>query len=170
MPQWDSPLRGYEDAEPLPSTLNPDGLTVHNPPGSSELSSAYDEFPKEFDPSACRFDFHIYYVPSSPEESTYAKELYERIRREFPELPVYQFWDRPVGPHTTAMFEVDTLSPHQTGALFSGLRYTGDPASDVLIHPNTGDALRDHTELATWMCRRWPINDSILKKKNKDTA
>jgi len=169
MSQWESPLRGYEDAEPLPSTLNPDGLTVYNPPGSGGLLSAYDEFPKEFDSSACRFDFHIYYMPSDPEESTYAKELYERIRREFSELPVYQFWDRPVGPHTTGMFEVDTLSPHQTGALFSWLAIHRGPC-DVLVHPNTEDALRDHTELATWMGRRWPINDCIFKKKIKDAA
>lgn len=33
----------------------------------------------------------------------------------------------------------------------------------VLIHPNTGDAYKDHTELATWMGKSWPIHTEILK-------
>ena len=51
-------------------------------------------------------------MPSSQSETKYAKELHERIRREFPEvrvpvfkkilphwqqLRIYKFWDRPVG-------------------------------------------------------------------------
>ena len=33
----------------------------------------------------------------------------------------------------------------------------------VLIHPNTGDAYKDHTELMTWMGTPWPLNVSPLK-------
>ena len=33
----------------------------------------------------------------------------------------------------------------------------------VLIHPNTNDALRDHTEHATWMGMPFPLNTDILK-------
>ncbi|KAF8906307.1 DOPA-like domain-containing protein [Gymnopilus junonius] len=102
-------------------------------------------------------------MPSSQSESLFAKELHERIRREFPELRIYRFWDRPVGPHPTAMFEVNTFDPHQTGALFSWLAVNRGPCS-VLIHPNTDDPYRDHTERAIWMGRPWPLNDTILKK------
>lgn len=28
----------------------------------------------------------------------------------------------------------------------------------VLVHPNTSDALKDHTELATWMGKPYPLN------------
>ncbi len=33
----------------------------------------------------------------------------------------------------------------------------------VLIHPNTGDAYRDHTELATWMGTPYPLYAGMLK-------
>jgi Dopa 4,5-dioxygenase family len=123
------------------------------------------------------------------------------------------------------MFEVNTFTPHQTGALFSFLTvyrgpcswvhsdisplsrvlYCGWIAADifrllfssrdtpsllfspsalfhhpnnlrvdmrldsashpysVLIHPNTDDAYKDHTELMTWMGTPWPLNASLLK-------
>ena len=51
-----SPLTGYENAEPLPTTLNPDGKSLYNPPGPK--SSAYDVFPPPIDSSNNGFDFH----------------------------------------------------------------------------------------------------------------
>lgn len=42
----------------------------------------------------------------SAAQTAHARKLHERIRREFPELRVYRFWDRPVGPHPVPMFEV----------------------------------------------------------------
>lgn len=35
----------------------------------------------------------------------------------------------------------------------------------VLIHPNTGDSLRDHTELATWMGRPYALLTEVLKPR-----
>jgi hypothetical protein len=34
----------------------------------------------------------------------------------------------------------------------------------VLIHPNTGAAHKDHTELMSWMGRPWPLFDGLLRK------
>lgn len=34
----------------------------------------------------------------------------------------------------------------------------------MLIHPNTNDAHKDHTELQSWMGRPWPLNDGLLKR------
>ncbi|PSS31130.1 hypothetical protein PHLCEN_2v2335 [Hermanssonia centrifuga] len=81
---WKSPLVGYENAEPLPTTVNPDGKSLYNPPGPKSL--AYDEFPEPIDSSNNGFDFHIYYMQADPEQTRFAKELHERIRREFPEF------------------------------------------------------------------------------------
>jgi hypothetical protein len=54
---WDSPLKGYENAEPLPTNvLNADGNSLYNPPGPK--SAAYEEFPKPIDSSHNGFDFH----------------------------------------------------------------------------------------------------------------
>ncbi|TFK29643.1 hypothetical protein FA15DRAFT_663795 [Coprinopsis marcescibilis] len=159
-----SPLEGFEGLPPLPDDKNLDGKSLFNPP-SDKLSEAYTTFQEPIDASNNGFDFHIYYSPSIEAEAQYARELHERIRREFPELRTYRFWDRPVGPHPTAMFEVNTFTPHQTGTLFSWLVVYRGPCS-VLIHPNTDDAHRDHTELATWMGKPWPLHTDFLKARH----
>ncbi|KZP09915.1 hypothetical protein FIBSPDRAFT_900155 [Athelia psychrophila] len=157
---WTSPLQGYENAEPLPDTKNPDGKSLYNPPGPK--SAAYEEFPKPIDSSNNGFDFHIYYMPNVEGDMKFAKELHERIRREFPEIRIYKFWEKAVGPHPTAMFECNTFSPWQTGTFFSWLVVNRGPCS-VLIHPNTDDAFKDHTELATWIGKPWPLYTEMLK-------
>jgi hypothetical protein len=53
---WESPLKGYENADSLPTTINTDGKSLYNPPGPK--SAAYDEFPKPIDSSNNGFDFH----------------------------------------------------------------------------------------------------------------
>ena len=53
---WESPLVGYENAEPLPTALNADGKSLQNVPGP--LSPAYDEFPAPIRTNGNGFDFH----------------------------------------------------------------------------------------------------------------
>lgn len=115
MSSWKSPLEGYENAEPLPTTINPDGKSLFNPPGAK--SAAYEEFPPPIDSTNNGFDFHgafdcicafseaacrnlvcvgpclifsssllVYYMPTNQAELKFARELHERIRREFPEV------------------------------------------------------------------------------------
>ncbi|EIW81181.1 hypothetical protein CONPUDRAFT_55737 [Coniophora puteana RWD-64-598 SS2] len=133
---------------------------LENTPGPR--SKAYDEFPEGFEHPKSGFDFHIYYIQKNPAAVKYATELHGRIRKEFPELKIFAMNDGPVGPHPTASFEVDTTTPHETGAFFSWLAVNRGPC-DVLVHPNTNDTYRDHTELATWMGRQWPIYDDLLR-------
>lgn len=80
------------------------------------------------------------------------------------------------------MFEINTFTPHDTGALFGWLVVNRGPCSyvdfvsirlpqkhvindlhRVLIHPNTDNAYRDHTERATWIGTPWPVNAEMLK-------
>jgi DOPA 4,5-dioxygenase len=106
------------------------------------------------------------------------------------------------------MFAVYTISPHQTGALFSWLVvnrgpcsyvllrnlpdlifinsiYLSNPGSrgrhvsfdrvpllfvvldcmeiSVLVHPNTNNMYRDHTELVSWMGKPWPLNTDYFE-------
>ncbi|KAJ7513116.1 DOPA-like domain-containing protein [Mycena galericulata] len=152
--KYPSPLKGYENAEPLPNVLSDDGQSLYNPP--AKKSPAYDQFVAPITTETNGFDFQVYYRPSSAMESQYARELHERIRREFPELRIYKLWDEPMGPHPTAMFEIGTFTPHETGALFSWLVVFRGPLS-VLVHPITDDKYRDHSELVTWMGPPWPL-------------
>ncbi|KAI1141373.1 DOPA-like domain-containing protein [Hypoxylon sp. FL0543] len=164
---YPSPLEGYENAPPLPDEKNEDGKSFKNP-AREALSKAYLEFPDPLDKGRRGgFDVHIYYLPNNENQTRYAKELWERIRREFPELRIYRFWDRPVGPHPVAMFEVNLFTPAQFGAFIAWLAIYRGPLS-VLIHPNTveeGEGIshgdverRNHTQRAIWMGERFPLD------------
>lgn len=72
-------------------------------------------------------------------------------------------WDKNVGPHTLPMFEVNVFNPAQFGALISWLAVYRGPLS-ALVHPNTGDDVRDHTASATWMGKEIPLNIEVLKQ------
>lgn len=101
------------------------------------MSEAYDKFTAPLDQGIRGgFDIHVYYHQYDPDETKFARALWERIRREFPELRIYKFWDRPVGPHTLAMFEVNLFTPAQFGAFVPWLVINRGPLS-ALIHPNT---------------------------------
>ena len=98
---WKSPLQGFENADPLPTELNPDGKSLVNPPGNTK-SPTYDQFPSPIDSSNNGFDFHsqlfhpksfhsftffpVYYMPTNKVDADHARALHERIRREFPEV------------------------------------------------------------------------------------
>ena len=86
-----------------------------------------------------------------------------------PELRIYKLWDRPIGPHPVAMFEVNVFTPHQFGTFIAWLVINRGPLS-ALVHPNTGDALRDHTQRATWLGRPYPVNVDMLIPKEKKPA
>ena len=74
-----------------------------------------------------------------------------------PELRIYRLWDRPIGPHGVAMFEVNIFSPDQFGAFVPWLVVHRGPLS-ALVHPNTEDEERDHTHGATWLGERMPLD------------
>ncbi|GAA6006506.1 hypothetical protein JCM11491_004987 [Sporobolomyces phaffii] len=179
-------MSSFAYRDPLPSTFpldslpsltddrNPDGKSLVNPTRSSflartqpvrfdsedQLSEWYDTYPEELDTSNNAYDFHIYY--STQPQLEHARKLHSRIRYEFPELRVYKFWEQPIGPHPEPMFEVNTFTPSQFGALFGFLTaYRGD--LNVLIHPNTDDELADHTTKATWMGNKLELKVDFLK-------
>ncbi|KAI1662330.1 DOPA-like domain-containing protein [Daldinia decipiens] len=157
-----SPLEGYENAPPLPDEKNEDGKSYKNP-ARDTLSKTYLEFPDPLDNGRRGgFDVHIYHFQNSESQTRHAKELWERIRREFPELRIYRFWDKPVGPHPIAMFEVNLFSPAQFGAFIPWLAIYRGPLS-VLVHPNTveedeGAERRNHSQRAIWMGERLPLD------------
>ncbi|WPH00179.1 DOPA-like domain-containing protein [Acrodontium crateriforme] len=162
---YPSPLEGYEGLEPLSNEKITEGDHIKGlvNPTPKERSKAYDAFvaPLANDKRG-GFDIHIYYLQTNEFETKFAKELHERIRREFPELRTYQIWDRPIGPHPVAMFEVNVFTPEQFGAFVSWLTINRGPLT-ALVHPNTDDEYRDHTQRAMWMGTPYPLQTGILK-------
>ncbi|KAI4667308.1 uncharacterized protein J4E79_001993 [Alternaria viburni] len=146
-----SPLKGYEGLKPLPDERAEDGKSYVNPPAEKK-SEAYKSFVAPIT-NGIRggFDVHIYFLQSDKEEY------------EVPELRIYRVWDRPIGPHPLAMFEVNIFTPEQFGAFIPWLVINRGPLS-ALIHPNTDDELRDHTQRATWMGQPLPVSTKMFKK------
>ncbi|TXT12859.1 hypothetical protein VHUM_01260 [Vanrija humicola] len=96
------------------------------------------------------WDIHVYAKPGNKTEREFSARLHDAIRREFPEVHLYTFYDRPVGPHPIPQFELDVFGSDQLGALLSFLVANHGPLS-VLVHPNTGDARGDHDQRAIWL-------------------
>jgi hypothetical protein len=81
-----SPLEGYENHAPLSDELNEDGKSFKNPQ-TGVLSPSYEKFTSGIrnDPRG-GFDVHIYCHYSDEQQAKFARELWQRIRLEFPEL------------------------------------------------------------------------------------
>jgi aromatic ring-cleaving dioxygenase len=72
------------------------------------------------------------------------------------------------------MFEVNVFTPEQFGAFIPWLVINRGPLS-ALIHPNTDDEIRDHTQRATWMGQPVPLmlrrmREALEKGKAKSAA
>lgn len=80
-------------------------------------------------------------------------------------MRIYDFFDRPIGPHTVAMFEVNLFTPAQFGAFIPWLVINRGPLS-ALVHPNTvveGEDERNHTQRATWLGEKIPLDLRLFK-------
>lgn len=64
-----------------------------------------------------------------------------------------------------AMFELSLFTPAQFGAFVPWLVVNRGPLS-ALVHPNheDNDAVRDHSQRATWLGERVPVDLAMLKK------
>lgn len=61
------------------------------------------------------------------------------------------------------MFEVNIFTPTQFGAFIPWLVVHRGPLS-ALVHPNTGDPEGDHTQRATWMGERMPLDLDLFER------
>jgi aromatic ring-cleaving dioxygenase len=65
------------------------------------------------------------------------------------QLQIGRFHERPVGPHP--MWSYQLAFTHAQFADVVGWLTLNHGALDVFLHPNTGDALRDHRDAAVWI-------------------
>lgn len=80
--KYASPMEGVPATEPLSEERNEDGKSLVNPPRDG-LSGAYERFADPLDNGRRGgFDVHIYHFQGNKEQAQYARELWERIRRE----------------------------------------------------------------------------------------
>jgi aromatic ring-cleaving dioxygenase len=101
---------------------------------------------------------HIYFDESSRNA---AWELRQTIETHFADdlqsgkLTLGRFHERPVGPHPQWSFQLGFGSEQLTPMLeWLALNHG---ALDVFMHPNTGDALKDHRDSAVWIGRSYEL-------------
>ena len=103
--------------------------------------------PVKRDPSAITHSHvHIYYDPAKTRSR--AAKLRERVAKEFPQAKLGRWHDELVGPHPQSMYQI--AFPTDMLAGFVPWLMLNRAGLTVLLHPETGDELTDHTAHAAW--------------------
>lgn len=106
--------------------------------------------PKE-GPKIRGYHAHIYYDPAS-------RDTAGRVRAGLAKFDVRlgSWHDKPVGPHPKAMYQV-IFSPEQFATIIPWLMLHRE-GLDVLVHPETGDSVKDHLEHSLWLGKRLDLD------------
>ncbi|MGQ0645422.1 MAG: DOPA 4,5-dioxygenase family protein [Elusimicrobiota bacterium] len=72
---------------------------------------------------------------------------------------------RPIGPHPLPMFEIDVPPGELEGLLAWLMLHHG--THSVLVHPVTGDDLKDHRDHPLWIGRPLPLNLDFLENTGR---
>lgn len=105
---------------------------------------------------------HIYYDPARTRAA--AERLRQRVAAEFPQAKLGRWHDALVGPHTQSMFQI-AFPPGMIGAFLPWLMLNRDGLT-ILLHPDTGNDLRDHTAHAAWFGAVLPLRLEAFADKD----
>lgn len=100
---------------------------------------------------------HIYYDPNKRQN---VEEIREQLGANF-DVVLGRWHDVPVGPHTAAMYQV-AFTPQEFIKIAPWLMLNRQGAS-ILLHPETGNDLADHTDYAIWYGTRLDLFLDVLK-------
>lgn len=116
------------------------------------------------------FHAHVYFDPSN---RATAEQVREELAVRF-DVELGRWHDKPIGPHPQSMYQVAFAPEHFNAVVpWLMLHHAG---LDVLIHPNTNDAVKDHTDHALWLGNKLEVNVKFLRefvekeKKKKEQA
>ncbi|MGQ0674724.1 MAG: DOPA 4,5-dioxygenase family protein [Rhodospirillales bacterium] len=101
---------------------------------------------------------HVYYDPATTRGL--AESLRAAIGAGF-RVQLGRMHDRPVGPHPVAMYQV--AFPVAEFARLVPWLMLNRAGLSVLVHPETGDDLADHTAHAMWLGEPVPLNLEFLR-------
>lgn len=107
------------------------------------------------------FHAHIYFDPASRDA---AARVREGLGARF-EVQLGRWHDKPIGPHPKAMYQVAFL-PNQFAKVVPWLMLNHE-GLDILIHPETGDDVIDHTDHALWLGEKLELNIEFLRGVRK---
>lgn len=88
---------------------------------------------------------HVYYDPTT---KAVAERLRELVEQRF-DVSMGRWHDTPVGPHPCGSYQI-AFAPELFGALIPWLALNRHGLT-VFVHPQTGDALTDHSAHVIWL-------------------
>jgi DOPA 4,5-dioxygenase len=103
------------------------------------------------------FHAHIYF-------DTVSRDVAARVREGLGarfDVRLGRWHDQPIDPHPKSMYQVAFL-PNQFEKVVPWLMLNRE-GLDVLIHPETGDDVKDHTDHALWLGEKLELNIDILR-------
>jgi aromatic ring-cleaving dioxygenase len=111
-------------------------------------------------PHIQHYHVHVYYNPAQSRDR--AALLRERVAAEFPLAKIGRWHDELVGPHPQAMYQI--AFPSEMLADFVPWLMLNRDGLTVLLHPETGDDLTDHTAHAAWFGAVLPLRLEAFAK------
>ena len=104
------------------------------------------------------FHVHVYFDPPTRVTALAVRDgLAERF-----DVELGRIHDRPMGPHPKSMYQVK-FAPSEFSALVQWLMLN-HAGLDVLIHPETGDDIADHTVNALLLGEKLALYIEVLRK------
>jgi aromatic ring-cleaving dioxygenase len=101
---------------------------------------------------------HVYFSAASRDAAWSLREL---IAAELAgRMVLGRFHERPVGPHPMWSYQLE-IAPTDFAHVLGWLTLNRG-GLDVFVHPNTGDALRDHRDCPLWLGHSHVLNLAAL--------
>lgn len=102
---------------------------------------------------------HVYYPNAAAKAE--AEKLRETVAANF-DTVLGRWRDEPVGPHPVAMYQIKFST--EAFASFVPWLQLHHGSLSVLIHPETGDDLADHTGYALWLGRQLELRTAMFSR------
>jgi DOPA 4,5-dioxygenase len=116
------------------------------------------------DPAIIRdYHAHVYYDPATTRDL--AERLRARVAEAFPHAMLGRWHDELVGPHTRSMFQI--AFPREMLAAFLPWLMLNRDGLSILLHPETGNDVADHSDHAAWLGAMLPLRLDVLRGERR---
>jgi len=109
------------------------------------------------------FHGHIYFDADNRDAAARVREGLSQF-----EVQLGRWHDKPIGPHPQAMYQVAFL-PDEFGKVVPWLMLNREDL-DILIHPETGDDVADHTLHSLWLGEKLELNIEFLRPRTANAS